>query len=393
MENVIIYDFLMIVMFVTLYKTGRKLETQKKFISKASFMAILVYTLNEGLRFGRGIDYNHYWVAYDNIVKGVDYSKDFWGFYYFAKFLTTFDFSYQVCVLILSFIFIISSLFLLQNYKGCIKYILPFWILFSFSLTENVFRWYMGVSFILVGLAILQQRRKNRILYYSVLSILGCSIHYALIPVPFVFLILNYIKRPLLAPRTFIISAIIVAVISQFSSFSGFVNAFELLASPFDRYSGYADNADFWLTKASHIGGFSSVTGVLDYIMSMIVLIIGYTISKDYGKKYVFMYNLFLISFIFRPLTAQMELLNRYDSLFYSFRAFTYAIVLREYALRKVIGGHQVLNHLFIIIVCVNFIQPLILPFKNDYRKYLYVWSSGNLTAEKMYVIYSHDRK
>lgn len=393
MEKIVIYDFLMALMLWVLFRYGGKISRSKRLFSRAGWTAIVVYTLNEGLRFGRGIDYNAYWKVYEKIANGrLTEDMDF-GFVYFAKTLSSVGLPWQGCVLIMNFLFIVSSLCFLRNYNNCLKYALPLWVLFSYSQTENVMRWFTGFSFILVGLALLQRDGKRKFLYFMLLSAFGCIFHFGLIPVPILFLIFTRLDKPLASPVQTIFAALIVLGIMQYASFKGYVELFNYFALMSDRFSGYANDTEYWLTKASSVGSLNNLGGILDFVLSLFMLSIGYDVCKRAGKNYVFAYNLFLISCIFRPLTAQMELLNRYDTLIYTFRALVYAIIIKHTLLQVKLKRQPVWYPILIFVVGVNLALPLITPLRNDPRKYLYVWDSKGITADKMYDVYINDRK
>ena len=175
----IIYITLLSLMLIVLFRSGVALRRDCKVMSAAGFSTIIAYTLNEGLRFGRGIDYNLYWKAYEQFEVGTISDKEY-SFYYLQKLLISAHMPFQVLVLFMSFMFILGVLMLLRNYSQSLPLALPLFLLFSLNDVENLVRWYFACSFFFIGLSYLL---KENILNwrYVVFSVIGCSFHYAFI--------------------------------------------------------------------------------------------------------------------------------------------------------------------------------------------------------------------
>ena len=398
MEKIIIYDLLLVTMLFLLFKAGGRLRRKWKIFSQAGISAILIYALNEGLRFGRGIDYNAYWKVFDRIAAGESndsmYVNMDIGFFHFCKALSLIGFSWQGCVLIMSLIFIISSLQFLKSYRDSIRFALPLWVLFSFSQTENVMRWFVGFSLILIGLSLIMQKHgKKFYLYYLLLSGIGCTVHLGLIPVAIFLVLMTFKETPLIKPMYLFLGLVITIIIAQVGSLLGYFDLFNMFASMSNRFSEYAEDTEYWLLKASSVGSLYTFTGIIDFLCSLFVAAVGYKACANAGKNYAFAYNLFIIAFLFRPITTQMELLNRYDTLFYSFRAIVYARILLNMVMVRQLKRKLEWEPIMAVVMFINIAQPVLVPFRNDPRKYLYYWDKGNLTADKMYQVYFNDKK
>ena len=269
---------------------------------------------------------------------------------------------------------------------------MPLWVLFSFNQTENVMRWFLGFSLIITGLSLLIQKQEiKNIIYYVSLSTLGCLMHFGLIPVVLLFGVLHYKNKPLLSPGFAFIGLLITVMIAQIDNLMGFANFFNYFALMTDRFAGYAEDTEYWMLKSSSIGNLNTFTGIIDFVCSLFILLLGYKKCLYEEKKYIFAYNLFLIAFLFRPITTQMELFNRYDTLLYIFRALVYAKILQDMFLHQKAKRRLSWAPMMMIILILNIAQPLLVPFKNDPRKYLYVWNKEDLTSDKMYEIYFND--
>ena len=130
MQISIVYVVLLILMLFVLYVAGRSISGQEEMSSVGYRIACLAYTLNEGLRFGRGIDYNEYWRVYEELASGVDSDRDFL-FVVFMKFLINIGIPYQGFILLASFMFFLGVIMILRHYKEILPFSLPLFALFS----------------------------------------------------------------------------------------------------------------------------------------------------------------------------------------------------------------------------------------------------------------------
>ena len=185
----VIYNVFLVLMLFILYSTGKQIAKSGTILSPAGIIAISVYTLNEGLRYGRGIDYNLYGMDYEELEAGKESNWDI-GFQYIARFLIANDIPWQGYVILMSFVFILATLFLLRVYKEILPYALPLFVLFSLRETENMVRWYMGFSFIMIGLSILLIGGKKANLKFWIFTAIACTFHIALLPLPVAFYLL-----------------------------------------------------------------------------------------------------------------------------------------------------------------------------------------------------------
>ena len=310
-------------MLFVLYQCGKSLRKDYRIFSAAGVVSMLVYTLNEGLRFGRGIDYNVYWKLYEEVAKGWDIEKDY-AFTLFSKVLITIGAPYQVEILIMSFVFILSTLFLLKNYKEIIPLALPLFVFLSMRQVENMVRWYLGYSFILIGLSFLLSRAENKIIIYILFSILAFFIHFGLAPVAAIFFLIYLRKTPFFPP--YITLLLFYGIYFFFDSrfmlnFIEYINVFTLMNSDISSY--YVQNAEYWLTGGfAGMGSLNTSIRLVELITLSVLVIIGYKpLESMHNKNLVFSYNLFIIGLLLFPVSKHIELIIRYSQVFLFFEA------------------------------------------------------------------------
>ena len=161
-----------------LYINGKKIKALpegirlKKYL-KTAMPSIIIYTLNEGLRFGRGIDYNIYAKDFVYNTGNQYFENGDLGFRYIGMLLQSLGMPFQAFVLLMSFILILSVLIFIRNFKECAPFALPLFLLLFYTATENLMRWFLGFSFILIGFSFIVQEKKSiKNIDFSVLTII-----------------------------------------------------------------------------------------------------------------------------------------------------------------------------------------------------------------------------
>ena len=381
-----IYAFLFVTMFLILFWAGKKLNKNNiKIYSFPGIVAIMVYILNEGLRFGRGIDYNKYWEWYMETERGWETNLNY-GYLLIQKFFIFFNLPFQSLVLFMSFMFIFASLLFMKSYKTIFYLAMPLWLFYTLFAAENMVRWYLAFSFILIGLYFLMNGHNHPRKKFFILCFIGCTIHYGITPIPFIFYILYYKRAPLISPAKAVILFAIISLLFESSFMLHFVNIVKYLSLVSDRFAGYGNNAEYWLTNNAS-GVDSTNIGIIDTLFCIFLALIGYNCSKEHGHNCIYAYNLFLIGFVFRGMSRQVELLARFDEIFYFFRSIVFACILKTILLYKIRYRFFVLSF-SIFFLTIYFFRPLVNPFKNNPRKYLYVWNSNGETPNSMLQMY-----
>lgn len=384
-----VYCILLTFMLLLLYWAGTHLKHEYKILSAPGIVAILAFTLNEGLRFGHGIDYNLYWQGYMDLARGWDSNQNI-GFLLIEKFFLFFNLPYQALVLFMSMMFIIGTLFLMKRYKSVVMFALPLWILMSKDTVDNLVRWYLAFSFVLIGLSFLLDQEKRSRWYYFLFSSIGCSIHYAMLPIPIVFYLIHLRTKPLLTPKYAILLFAIVALFFNSSMMLIFVGIVNTIASFSVKFSGYGDYAEYWLTNNA-LGTDSTGLGISNVFVLVFLIIFGYKCCHRAGYNYVFAYNLFLIGATFYTIGRRIELVGRFNWVFYFFGAIVFACIIRMTMLR-LIRYRAIVIALTIIALVFTFYKPFVSPFINSPIRYKYVWDKKEETPQTVIQMYMIER-
>lgn len=371
-------------MLYILFSVGQRLQKHYKIWSGAGIAAILAYTLNEGLRFGRGLDYNMGGMAYERFAYyGGDFDN-YIGYAYLVKALVKFNVPWQGCVMIMSCLFIVGLLFLMRSQKEVVSFALPLFVLVSSVTVENLFKWYMAFSFFMIGLSYQMENLNTLNKKYVFFSCFSILFHYAFLPVPFVFYFLIKFDRPILTPIWSILLFFAIVFFFETSFMLHFADLINNASMLSDRFAGYADNMEEAFTKGFRGRETSPLPGVGELLFLICIVIFGYKCVKLMDQKYVYIYNLFLLGFLLKPITNQIPLLARYDHVLFFFRAVVFACVLQKiYKERKKIFNPNIVAvaSLIFFLWLSAFVKK---PLTDIPERYLYVWNQGNLTYINM---------
>ena len=338
-------------------------DTSKKYFL---IIPILLISINEGLRFGRGTDYNVYYFNYQDIISGYDVRSNELLFIVLCKLNDFLGLPYQGLVYFMSLILIVSGTFFLRNHQSIIPFALPLFMVFTID-AENLMRWFTAFSFLLIGVSYLEQNKIKRFVIFAVCAFL---FHSGIIVVIPVFLLLHYIKKPLLKPLYSCIIYILIYLFFKTSFMLNFVQYMNVF-SGMTQFAGYVENANEWLTGTANFEAQGLNIGII--IMDLIVIKIGYEILT-YKPKLIYLYNLCIIGTILSPALTQIEILYRICILF---KIFQFVII--AYAVYFFINNrckskvYYALTWIVILnLIRMHILNILIEPYTSN--SYLYVW-------------------
>lgn len=362
----LLYNF----MLVSLSIIGQQINLHKKHYWAYMSIAILIFSLTEGLRWGRGTDFNNYYLAYQEISK-YKFNTDFEPFFTFLVLACNYlSLDYQSFVFLLSFILILSATIFLQNHKDYLIYSLPL-LAFYLFLAENLMRWFLAFSFILISLYYLE--RKKYLLYIAV-SILAFLTHYAsIIPIIFIFIIFH-IKK-IIFPPLVALSIFCILLLTFKPNSMAFIAELIQQIQIANRFSGYQQDAESWFTGENLDMGRLSLSYILNCIYTIVV---GYKVFHHTTKRNeIYIYNLALIGSILAPALNQIELFMRINFLFYIFQFYIIA-----HCFYHVLNKKKKISwpyKLFTWIVLLNFIKMTVIsmPFKESPDSLLFIWDSN----------------
>lgn len=300
--------FVIVVFSIQICKTRNSKFFKRKYI-KYSFPIVIVFSLIEGLRYGRGIDYLHYVDLYNNAF---DYNKEIL-FKWLMSIFRYLNFPFWSMFIIYSCIWVVSVLILMRNYKEIIGYALPFMVVFSLSSFECLIRQYLGLSFLLVSLHYYIRHDKSRFVVFSIIAFFFH--HISILFSAYIFISGNFKKpfNPYISLTLYVFFVYIwdIAIIDYITPYIALFQFGEV-----DSFGGYTADANKWFSSDAirYNWSRSFFTKFLALAFDGSLILLGrYYIKKyhDDSFKYTVVYNLFIISLLGTQAFFLIEILRR----------------------------------------------------------------------------------
>lgn len=377
-------------MFICLFYGGKGIRDGKKSLV---IIGILAFTLNEGLRFGRWIDYNYYYFSFHEALLNGQTRFNESAFVYLCRFINGIGGNFQWLIIFMSFMHIFSAVFFLRHFKEVAVFALPLYIFFSYFSAENMVRWMLGFSFILIGLYYLLSNINDKKKYclFIFFSFLAYNIHHGLLMVIPFFVIMYFIKKAI-HPVVSISLYFMFLLFFQLDFMLDFVDIANTFSSLTGSFESYADNAEKWLTTtALGLESKSGFSGLSNTIFYLFCVIIGYKLIPYFDRKYLYSYNLFVFGFILNPIANRIELLYRIDILF-----FVFITIVLSYIIQYTIKERKLIKIKYLplisLLVLLNYAR-VVIPgtFNRTTDQMLYVWDKKGRQYLDNYTVYFLD--
>lgn len=399
MNVTLVYFILHIITYYVLYRSGKKIvycKTNKQYW-KAALSGIIAFSLNEGLRWGRGLDYNLYFTTFNNAIVGDDYHEPLFTLY--CKTCNLLGLDYKGFILSGMLLLIISVYTLIKNHRDLAPLVLPLFCIFMDTYYTNLIRWFLGVPFVIFGLAVflqnIEKNTKKAYVYLIVGGVLASGFHTFLIIIPLIYLLLFYwtsvANNSIMRPTTTTAVFLLLTFLFENEMMQSFANqANVVLELMGDSYSRYSDNLSFWL-EGGAASGSSSVLGITIYAYLIPLIYLGYKYAVETDSIFFkFAYNLFIVSIILMPIAVRIELITRIWSLFYFYITIVASAVFQSYLSHKKIKGNLVYYTAMLAVIGLCYSQIATRYKLPDYQKY-YVWDSNGEDTQDIQTTYYRD--
>lgn len=373
-ENHLIYLTFRILLTLVAIFNAIHISQSKKPVTLKSFIPIIVaYTLYAGLRWGRGVDYNIYYWVYKGIVEGGGREDNEPLFELLVKIFGLMGLEWKHFVLFMSFFLAIASCTFLRLFKKGLVLIVPFWFL-SINDAENLQRWYLAFSFILIGVPHLINENVKKFLIFA---LLGFLVHYGIVLVLLPLVGIWYFsQKGILSP--WISTALYFLGMFLFSTdmmliFTDFVANVDIGT----RFAAYQNDAEGWLT-GSNKDYLYRTANILNIIPSLFLIFVGhsYIQQKKDDRLLVTLYHWTMFGVIFLPIALQIELLRRICSPFTIMQYVFLAIISYDILVSKI----KVKTMVYYICLCVFVYYAIklvvVYPLSVDKKLTYYIWDS-----------------
>lgn len=248
----LVYDFLNLFLFWIMIYEG-KMVSKGKFYWKYCLWAILFFTLIEGVRYGRGVDYMHYVDVYK-----YDLEKDQVLFTSINDVLKSIGVSPELSFMFYAFPFICGAMAMMRPMRKYAMYMFPLFLMSIISMHEAFIRQMLAMSFIFMYVVelngiideLLSKKIKiKRLMPLVLLAVIAYSIHsIAIVGIFVITLAMIFLRRPL--PWIYMVPILLMGKFYVSKNFDfGYLNSIlNFLGSSSDKFAGYTENADRWFS-------------------------------------------------------------------------------------------------------------------------------------------------
>lgn len=333
---------------------------------------LLLFSINEGLRFGHGVDYNGYYFKYHDILQfGLKEPKEFL-FVVYCKIIDFLGLNYQGFICSLSFVLISACIYSLRNLKHILPFALPLFCLYSIG-AENLIRWWFSFSFLIIGISFIVENKYKLAIFFAIIS---CLLHTAMLVVICLMLLLYFLVKKAYTNVLLLWGIYIFIYIFFKPEYMEQVVPYLSLLQLGDssQFAGYVQDANLWLTgTANYVAGDLSIMMALQDLM---IIYIATFVVKNH-RNTLFYYNLCLLGTLLYPAFFQIEILWRiadvfhlYQYLILSFALYDIFIVGKKYDMKVTISC---------IFVVFNLVRVHIINyfFTFDENSILFIWDAA----------------
>lgn len=332
---------------------------------------IISFAIVSGLRFGRDIDYNAYYFFF---VNKNEYESMEPLFSWIVQWFHMFDLPYYVFVLFCSTALITSFLYFLYPFRKTAFFLLPLFL--GFMGIENLIRWYLAFSFVLIGTPYLV--RKNYITSF-LLFLASYFIHSGMIIVTIsiagFYFFANKHKFNSKAALLLFILTLFLGSTSTLITLSSYLNYLPFLTSEKELH---------YLERAQDIASGGMGTGIYERSVSNNVrLLICFGVPLLFSptffryKKFVWLFNLAVFSIVLMPLFSLVEIFNRVsDSLMFFSYLFVSIVIYKSTSVER-----KNTKVILLFLVWIVALYPIFTRNFNDSKdsQKLFLWDSKNM--------------
>lgn len=334
------YIFLMAILFLV-FIIYSKLITTKYYKNqsntkywKYSIFPIIVFSLIEGLRYGRGVDYLGYLVNYIQALNPVvDYEP---LFMILNKSMALCGFPYPIAFCIYSSIWILGLLFLCKDFRYIAYLCIPFGLIASIPSMENLIRQFTSLGFVMVSISYLINHKYRLSILFAIISY---GFHLSSVIVTLLIFMIFILKHNNIFKLKYILVLylyfMLIFKIEYIDNVINYVLSFINLGDL--KFSSYIENADKWFTSNALMDGEKSLSGKTAlFLFDGTLFIMGRMAIKKCNDtklqyKLSVIYNLFVIGAIGMQAVGLLEIVRRFFRPLYMLWFIIAAHILYEY--------------------------------------------------------------
>lgn len=381
------FDFFLsfIILFISLIIYGRNVSENKrlnplkgKIYWKYSLLPFLLYTLIEGLRYGRGRDYLWYKYQYENILSPV-VDQEFL-FTQISRIFHFIEIPYWGLFMLYAFTWIFCSSVLFSKIPHIAKWGIPLFFLATVGGMESMIRQFFALSFLLPTLYYIPQKKWKPCIILCFISIF---IHSASLITIVLYIGIFLIFKREIKLWISIPLYLFFCYVWDISNIGFIADILSLVNLGGNKLASYTENADHWFSAdAINIeeyarGAFAKFAATC---FELSIFVLGYlSIKKDKYKDIhtIFFYNLFVIGAISYQAVFLFEILRRiFDPLFITWALVT-AHIFSTYRFNTKYSLHIKCMQIMILFYILSY---FIIKNRVQMPSQMFTWDIGSYT-------------
>lgn len=370
----LIFFLLRLLVVICGFVIGKKafLYTRKNYLL-CVLPFIIVFAFNEGLRFGRGVDYNGYYFKYIAILEGDTGYRTISDpvFVVLCHLNDILGLPYQGLVFMLSTILVIAGITLLKDNKEALLYAFPLYFLYT-EPAENLMRWYLAFSFLMVATYYFNNNSWKKALVFTILAI---ESHLAIFIIAILLFLIKFIKEPLLKPSISIGLYIALWLLFSTDMMLDIVKYANSLSFLPDYYANYISNAEIWLTGTGQ-GDKAQNYGIGLALPDILTIYLAYKVMRRHPKT-IYYANIYIVSAILSAALMRIELGYRITVAMKLFQCVVIAYAFKDYLFtnKRFEAPMKVASWILVLNLIRVYFMFIFTEF--EINEVLYIWDSN----------------
>lgn len=317
----VVYWILRFATFFTLLFCGYRISYKMEVFDNKKYWiycipALIVYSLNYGLRWNRSYDYFHYYSDLTKDTLWADYDEPL-----YLLWLDFFKFTglpYWVAFIFYSAILMYGYMLILKKYPKSAVWALPLFFILP-SNVDNFVRQYFATAFLFLGLYFtLENKNKRSLLYY----LCAVMVHFSsLFAIVLIYLFRHFhLHKIIKSPWILIVPYLLLYFFWDFSYLESITTHLQFLNFGEMRMQSYVENADMWFTDEGDInaklgeagvGSFSAFSDFVYRVLSCFVIYYGYNLLKNNNRLSIVYWSTIVALFI-SAIGGSIEIYSRF---------------------------------------------------------------------------------
>lgn len=331
LEQIQIYLTLRFFLFFTLIFSGWRMQKcQNSSLNFYVIFVTIIYSLIEGLRWMRGVDYWHYYQDLVTNFGTADCTPNPEFLYrLYVNITYVLGVPYYISFVFYSALLIYPLMLICKKYRNAAKWILPLFYVFTIDQSENLIRQYIAIGILLFAIYCYTEEKYKK-MYYCLISVFLIHDSALLIIIPF----LLWLKKGYTTAKPWWLLVLFSASFFLWKESYNDIIASHLgsLDVGFVRGGGYFKNADRWFTAeegAFDNAAISAFNYAHRYLFNFFLIYVGFYIQLSAPKYRVFYYLAF-IGIIIKTIGSDIEMYNRFYNWFIVFIPLIVGLTLSE---------------------------------------------------------------